>query len=49
MHRSEDIKDPIEVYFDNQIGIVEVIAKKPINKKKKPTTVADAPKDIWSK
>ncbi|MCK5509473.1 MAG: hypothetical protein KAI50_13255 [Desulfobacterales bacterium] len=24
MHRSDDVKDPIEVYFDNQIGIIEV-------------------------
>lgn len=40
LHRSEDIKDPIEVYFDNQIGIVEVIAEEPKKKKKKPTEVA---------
>ncbi len=25
LHRSEDIKDPIEVYFDNQIGMIEVL------------------------
>ena len=24
MHRSDDVKNPIEVYFDNQIGIIEV-------------------------
>lgn len=24
MHRSDDVKDPIEVYFDNQSGIIEV-------------------------
>ena len=41
LHRSEDIKDPIEVYFDNQIGIVEVVAKEPKKKKKKPTKVAE--------
>ncbi len=28
MHRSDDVKDPIEVYFDNQIGIIEVEAQK---------------------
>ncbi len=37
MHRSEDVKDPIEVYFDNQIGIVEVIAEESEKKTKKPT------------
>ncbi len=41
MHRSEDIKDPIEVYFDNQIGMVEVVAEDTKTKKKKPTTVAE--------
>lgn len=40
LHRSEDIKDPIEVYFDNQIGMVEVIAEETQKKKKKPTEVA---------
>lgn len=40
MHRSEDVKDPIEVYFDNQIGIVEVVAEESKKKKKKPTKVA---------
>ncbi|OQW66775.1 DEAD/DEAH box helicase family protein [Methylomonas sp. 11b] len=40
MHRSEDIKDPIEVYFDNQIGMVEVIPEDSKRKKKKPTEVA---------
>ncbi len=40
LHRSEDIKDPIEVYFDNQIGMVEVIAEEPKKKKKKPAEVA---------
>jgi type I restriction enzyme R subunit len=41
LHRSEDIKDPIEVYFDNQIGIVEVIPEESKKKKKKPTEVAE--------
>jgi type I restriction enzyme, R subunit len=40
LHRSEDVKDPIEVYFDNQIGMVEVVPKEPEKKKKKPTQVA---------
>jgi len=39
-HRSEDIKDPIEVYFDNQIGMVEVVAAESKTKKKKPTELA---------
>lgn len=33
MHRSEDIKDPIEVYFDNQIGIIEVETGAPKEKR----------------
>lgn len=41
LHRSEDIKDPIEVYFDNQIGIIEVVAEESKNKNKKTTTVAE--------
>lgn len=40
LNRSEDIKDPIEVYFDNQIGIIEVVPEEPKTKKKKPTEVA---------
>ena len=40
LNRSEDIKDPIEVYFDNQIGIIEVLPEEPKAKKKKPTEVA---------
>jgi len=40
LHRSEDIKDPIEVYFDNQIGMLEVVAEETKKKKKKPTEVA---------
>ena len=42
MHRSGDIKDPIEVYFDNQIGIIEVKTEDTEPKKKKPTEVAKA-------
>ena len=41
MHRRKDVKDPIEVYFDNQIGIVEVVAEESEKKKKKPTKVAE--------
>ena len=40
LHRSEDVKDPIEVYFDNQIGMVEVIPEESKKKKTKPTEVA---------
>ncbi len=42
LHRSDDIKDPIEVYFDNKIGIVEVVAEESKNNKKKPTRVAES-------
>ncbi len=41
LHRNEDPKDPIEVYFDNQIGIIEVETEDPKKKKKKPTTIAE--------
>ncbi|WP_028401054.1 DEAD/DEAH box helicase family protein [Ectobacillus panaciterrae] len=41
MHRSEDVKDPIEVYFDNQIGIIEVETQETKDKKKKPTKIAE--------
>jgi len=41
LYASEGLKDPIEVYFDNQIGIVEVVAEEPEKKKKKPTEVAE--------
>ena len=41
LHRSESLKDPIEVYFDNQIGIVEVVAEESKKKKKKPTQVSE--------
>ncbi len=43
MHRSEDVKDPIEVYFDNQIGIIEVTTYDTKFKPKKPLKVAEAP------
>nr|WP_316348351.1 DEAD/DEAH box helicase family protein [Desulfuromonas acetoxidans] len=37
LHRSDDIKDPIEVYFDNQIGIIEaVVEKNKVMKKRGP-------------
>jgi type I restriction enzyme, R subunit len=41
MFRSGEVKDPIEVYFDNQIGIIEVPTHDYIFKPKKPTKVAD--------
>lgn len=41
MHRSDDVKDPIEVYFDNQIGIIEVEAQASEAKKKQPPKVAE--------
>lgn len=45
MHRSEDIKDPIEVYFDNQIGIIEVETEATKEMKNKPTKVAEGKAD----
>ncbi len=48
INRSEDTKDPIEVYFDNQIGIIEVETKPTEEKKKKPTKVAEAPGEYQS-
>ncbi len=41
LHRSDDTKDAIEVYFDNQIGIIEVETKQLEPKKKKITKVAE--------
>ncbi len=41
LHRHGTSKDPIEVYFDNQIGIVEVLPEAPKPKKKQPLTVAE--------
>lgn len=40
MHRSSDVKDPIEVYFDNQIGIIEAQTEEPKKKTKKAVKVA---------
>lgn len=40
LHRTDDIKDAIKVYFDNQIGIIEVETQQPEIKKKKSTKVA---------
>lgn len=42
LHRSDDIKDAIEVYFDNQIGIIEVETKQPEPKKNKTAKVTEA-------
>jgi len=41
LYRTDDLKDAIEVYFDNQIGIIEVKTQEPELKKKKPTKVAE--------
>jgi len=41
VNRNEDVKDPIEVYFDNQIGIIEVKTEETKEKKKQPTKVAE--------
>jgi type I restriction enzyme R subunit len=35
------VKDAIEVYFDNQIGIIEVETQEPQPKRKRPTKVAE--------
>lgn len=40
MHRSGSVKDPIEVYFDNQIGIIEAPVEETKKKKKKKPKVA---------
>ncbi len=42
LHRSDETKDPIEVYFDNQIGIIEVETQDLAPKKKQITKVAEA-------
>jgi len=42
LHRSDEVRDPIEVYFDNQIGIVEVETQETEPKKKRETKVATA-------
>ncbi|MCW5203701.1 type I restriction endonuclease subunit R, partial [Desulfobulbus sp. US4] len=41
LHCTGERKDPIEVYFDNQIGIVEVLSEAPKPKKAKPIEVAE--------
>ena len=43
INRSDDVKDPIEVYFDNQIGIIEVQTYDTEAKTKKETKVAQVP------
>lgn len=42
LHRSDDVKDPIDVYFDNQIGIIEVEAGETKAKKQQETKIAEA-------
>jgi type I restriction enzyme, R subunit len=42
LNRTDDIKDAIEVYFDNQIGIIEVQTQELEPKKKRETKVATA-------
>jgi type I restriction enzyme, R subunit len=42
LNRSTDLKDPIEVYFDNQIGMIEVETTDTKEKKKKETKLAEA-------
>jgi type I restriction enzyme, R subunit len=44
LNRSKDIKDAIEVYFDNKIGIIEKETEDSKGKKKKKTKVAEPPK-----
>jgi type I restriction enzyme, R subunit len=43
LNRIDDLKDAIEVYFDNQIGIIEVEIQQPEAKKKWEPKVAAAP------
>lgn len=40
LHRTNDLKDPIEVYFDNQIGIIEVKNQEIEPKKKREIKIA---------
>jgi type I restriction enzyme R subunit len=42
LHRTDDIRDAIEVYFDNQIGMIEIETKEPESKTKRETKVAEA-------
>ena len=41
LHRVTDLGDPIEVYFDNQIGIIEKETEETKPKKRKPTEIAE--------
>lgn len=41
LYRIDDVKDAIEVYFDNQIGIIEVETQEPEPKKKRLAKVAE--------
>lgn len=41
INRSADIKDPIEVYFDNQIGIIEVTTDYTKEERKRTTKIAE--------
>ncbi|WP_217426613.1 hypothetical protein [Candidatus Methylobacter favarea] len=42
MHHRDEMKNPIEgFYFDNQIGIIKVIAYEPADKKKPLAAVTD--------
>ncbi|WP_271252198.1 DEAD/DEAH box helicase family protein [Pseudanabaena sp. Chao 1811] len=41
IHRTDDIKDAIEVYFDNQIGIIEVQTQPKETKPKPPIKIAE--------
>jgi len=40
LYRTDDVKDAIEVYFDNQIGIIEVETQEQEPKKKRETKIA---------
>lgn len=42
INRTTDVKDPIDVYFDNQIGIIEVETEDTKAKKKKETKLAES-------
>ena len=42
LNRSTDLKDPIDVYFDNQIGIIEVETKDTAISRKRETKIAEA-------
>jgi len=47
INRSEDIKDPIEVYFDNKIGIIEFTTYETKEEKKRPTKIAEGKKQYF--